>query len=422
MDEGLQEDIVIVGAGIAGLATALGLHRMGLKCFILESHDALRTTGFGLTTWTNAWKALEALGVADSLRHQHVQLQRVSVTTLATGATTHTPLTGQGKCGQFETRCLRRDLLVEALARELPKGCIKFGAKVANMEVKDYKSPPYLLHLADGTIIKAKVVIGCDGVNSVVSTWLGLQKPAYVGRSEIRGFANFQDGHGFEPDFLQYINDDFQVGLIPCNNQTIYWFFTWSPTHQEREIEDDPDKMKQLVLEKTRDILKNVQDVIERTRVECLNTSRLRCRWPWCLIHGNICKGNVCVAGDAFHCMTPDIGQGGCSALEDGVVLARCLGEAILDGEKGIEEKRISMALEKYVKERKWRAIMITTVAYFFGFLQQGHGKVKTFLWDKLLSRIMQRRRMAITDFNCGSLQNPASLRPHPNYSGSARL
>lgn len=36
----------------------------------------------------------------------------------------------------------------------------------------------------------------------------------------------------------------------------------------------------------------------------------------------------MCVAGDAFHPMTPEIGQGGCSALEDGIVLARCISEA----------------------------------------------------------------------------------------------
>nr|ACF85875.1 unknown [Zea mays] len=43
------------------------------------------------------------------------------------------------------------------------------------------------LHLADGSTIKAKVVIGCDGVNSVVAQWLGLPKPILSGRSATRG-------------------------------------------------------------------------------------------------------------------------------------------------------------------------------------------------------------------------------------------
>lgn len=58
---------------------------------------------------------------------------------------------------------------------------------------------------------------------------------------------------------------------------------------------------------------------------------------------GNISKGNVCVAGDALHPMIPDIGQGASSNLEEGVVLAKCLGEVILgmkDKLGGEEDKK----------------------------------------------------------------------------------
>ncbi|PRQ24998.1 putative 3-hydroxybenzoate 6-monooxygenase [Rosa chinensis] len=68
------EDVVIVGAGISGLTTALGLHRLGIRSLVLESFDSLRITGFALTTWTNAWKALDAIGVGDHLRQQHLAL------------------------------------------------------------------------------------------------------------------------------------------------------------------------------------------------------------------------------------------------------------------------------------------------------------------------------------------------------------
>jgi len=47
-----------------------------VRSLVLEYSDSLRVTGFGLTTWTNAWKALDALGVGDILRNQHLQLQR----------------------------------------------------------------------------------------------------------------------------------------------------------------------------------------------------------------------------------------------------------------------------------------------------------------------------------------------------------
>ncbi|PKI52465.1 hypothetical protein CRG98_027157 [Punica granatum] len=68
------DHIVIVGAGIAGLTTALGLHRLGIRSLVLESSDQLRTTGFALSIWPNAWKALDALSIGDSLRRDHRSL------------------------------------------------------------------------------------------------------------------------------------------------------------------------------------------------------------------------------------------------------------------------------------------------------------------------------------------------------------
>ena len=62
-----MEDIVIVGAGIAGLATAVALKRVGVTALVLERSDGLRATGAALTLFPNAWLALDALGVSHKL-------------------------------------------------------------------------------------------------------------------------------------------------------------------------------------------------------------------------------------------------------------------------------------------------------------------------------------------------------------------
>lgn len=63
----LEEEIVIVGAGIAGLATAIALKRVGIRALVLERSDGLRVSGAALTLAPNAWLALDALGVAHKL-------------------------------------------------------------------------------------------------------------------------------------------------------------------------------------------------------------------------------------------------------------------------------------------------------------------------------------------------------------------
>lgn len=60
--------IVIVGGGIAGLATSLALHRKGIKSVVLERAEKVRSEGAGIGTLTNGWRALDQLGVSDRLR------------------------------------------------------------------------------------------------------------------------------------------------------------------------------------------------------------------------------------------------------------------------------------------------------------------------------------------------------------------
>ena len=62
-----EQDVVIVGAGIAGLATTMALKRVGVGALVLEKSEGLRATGGALGLQPNAWLALDALGVSHKL-------------------------------------------------------------------------------------------------------------------------------------------------------------------------------------------------------------------------------------------------------------------------------------------------------------------------------------------------------------------
>ncbi|TVU17797.1 hypothetical protein EJB05_33854, partial [Eragrostis curvula] len=401
------EDIVIVGAGIAGLATALGLHRKGVRSLVLESSPALRSSGFAFTTWKNAFRALDALGVGDRIRNQHLQAQALHVISSSTGKTVQEmDLTVKGKRGPHEVRCVRRDLLLEALAEDLPPDTIRYSSKIVSIEEDGSVK---LLQLADGSVLRAKVegvLIGCDGINSVAAKWLGLAKPSSSGRSAVRGLAHYPDGHGFQPNFLQFVGQyGFRFGMMPCNENDMYWFFTWSPSGNDKPggADESAAAMKQFVLSKFRgsNMPAEALAVIERSDVLA---SPLRFRSPLSLVAANISKSTVCVAGDALHPMTPDLGQGGCSALEDGVTLARCLGEAILGGGGAENQKRIEAGLRKYAGIRRWRSVELIATAYVLGFVQQSRNAVLSFLRDRFLSGVLARRLLKMADYDCGTL------------------
>ncbi|EOA34467.1 hypothetical protein CARUB_v10022007mg [Capsella rubella] len=395
------QDIVIVGAGISGLATAVGLHRLGIRSMVLESSEQLRATGFALITWFNAWKAMDALGVSQHIRNLHDRLQGWVVGPISSENPPKEMLFPESE--EYEARCVQRKLLLEALACELPEGTIRFSSKLVHIELSGHYK---MVHLSDGTILKAKVLVGCDGVNSVVGKWLGFKNPETTSRLAIRGFTHFPTGHGFGKRFFQFYGNGVRSGFIPCDQNTVHWFLTHSSTDLDEET--NTETMKQFVLNKIKDLPEDIKTVVATTDLDSMVMSRLKYRPPWELLWANIVKDNVCVAGDALHPMTPDIGQGGCSAMEDGVILARCLGEAKdLKGETEDEDKsykRIGEGLKKYAKERKWRSIDLITTAYIVGFIQQSRGKWMNLFRDRFLSSFLSRLLLKKTRFNCGSL------------------
>ncbi|KAK1652859.1 hypothetical protein QYE76_070664 [Lolium multiflorum] len=399
------EDIVIAGAGLAGLATALGLHRKGVRSLVLESSATLRASGYAFTTWTNAFRALDALGVGDKIREHHLRYERLVAFSASTGEAAATvSLKMQGKSGPHEIRCVKRNFLLDTLENELPEGTIRYSSKIVAIEEEGNVK---ILHMADGSIIRANVLVGCDGVNSVVAKWLGLPKPILSGRSATRGLAEYPEGHGFGPEMLQFIGQGFRSGVLPCSDTSVYWNYTWYPSPADGDAEESVAKMRQHVLAKlgaTKKIPAEALDVIERSEMSEVVSSPLRFRSPLALVRGSISRGNVCVAGDALHPMTPELGQGGCAALEDGVVLARCLGEAFVGAGNDGGYACVTAALEKFAGERRWRAIRLVTAAYVVGFVQQSSNAAIKFLREKFLSGLLAKLMVDMADYDCGKL------------------
>ncbi|TMW86425.1 hypothetical protein EJD97_021398 [Solanum chilense] len=401
-----EENIVIVGAGIAGLATSLALHRLGLRSIVLESADSLRATGFALALWTNAWRALDALDIGDSLRQRSLSITGFKGFSAESGA----PMTEVSFVGnnsvEYESRCVRRKDLLETLANELPQGAIRYSSKVDSVEES---GPLKLVHLADGCTIRTKALIGCDGVNSVVANWLGLQKPVYSGRSAIRGFVEYPEKHGYQPKFHAYFGGGVRFGFLPSDEKSLYWFCTFTPSvvHFDGNTEQDPMKLKQFVLNKASNVSKELSTVIHRTTLDSISIAQLKLRVPWNVLFGNILKNNVCVVGDALHPMTPDLGQGGCSALEDSVVIAKCLAEALIKPiteQEDDESMRIRKGLEKYAKERRWRSFTFISAAYLSGFIQESDNKIISFLRQHFLAGVTISVTLKIANFDCGKL------------------
>ncbi|RZC44170.1 hypothetical protein C5167_037121 [Papaver somniferum] len=420
----MREEVVIVGGGVAGLATALALKRVGVKSLVLERANELRVTGGSLTLFPNAWIALEALGVADKLTSVYKPFKRGEVTNVASGVTQEVVFTTDEGDEWLARgpRSVHRRALLEALSEELPTDTVRYSSRLRSIEKtkthNDADSFGVFVHLEDGTTINTKVLIGCDGVHSVVAKWLGLKAPVYSGRYAVRGLGVFPEGHGLKHEVQQFVGEGRRFGIMPNTNTDVFWFMTYqsTPSAEEEMAKGDPKIIQKTMLEKVPDSAQLVKDVIQHAYMPSLSWGPLQFRYPWDLLFGKVSNGTITVAGDAMHPMTPDLGQGGCSALEDAVVLGRHIGNSFIRNGGMLSQEDLEVEIGMYVKERRFRTAGLITGSYISGWVQQGGGGVgiisssrvvgwlTKFVRDTVFYNIGFRRLVGLVQYDCGKL------------------
>jgi len=168
----------------------------------------------------------------------------------------------------------------------------------------------------------------------------------------------------------------------------------------------DPEQIQKQVLEKYAEKFpSSYLDVVRHADISTLTWAPLKFRQPWGIIFGKLSKGNVTVAGDAMHPMTPDLGQGGGSSLEDAVVLGRHIGNSVINNGGLIVPGEMAKAIDDYVKERRWRAAFLVTGSYLAGWVQLGGDKWwMKFLRDGIFYKYLLGRISGLVHKDCGKL------------------
>ncbi|XP_010440252.1 PREDICTED: uncharacterized protein LOC104723571 [Camelina sativa] len=392
--------IVIIGGGIAGLATSLALHRKGIKSVVLERAEKVRSEGAGIGTLTNGWRALDQLGVGQRLRLTSLLIHKARTMLIENGEKREFVLTIKD-----EARCIKRNDLVEALADALPEGTIRFGSRIVSIKEDQTTSFP-VVQLFNGTMIKAKVLIGCDGANSVVSDYLNLgPKKAFSSRA-VRGFTTYPNGHGFPQELLRIKKGNILIGRLPLNENQLFWFLVHMQDNDQKV--KDQESIANLCLKWVDELFEDWKEMVKTCDVDSLSLTHLRYRAPSEIMFGKFRRGTVTVAGYAMHVMGPFLGQGGSAALEDAVVLARCLARNVGPDHGDLLEdcpmRSIEEAIDEYVKERRMRLLGLSMQTYLTGRLLQTPSNVVRLIFIVLLVLLFGRDQIRHTQYDCGRL------------------
>lgn len=130
----------------------------------------------------------------------------------------------------------------------------------------------------------------------------------------------------------------------------------------------------------------DIQDIINHTADDMIIRTPLMDRWLWPAISPSASSGSVVVVGDAWHPMTPNLGQGACCALEDSLVLAQKLA-SVVNNSPAVS---IEDALKSYEQERWPRIFPITVRANLVGAVLQLENPIVCAVRDNVLLKLVQ--------------------------------
>ncbi|TVU29678.1 hypothetical protein EJB05_21255, partial [Eragrostis curvula] len=336
--------------------------------------------------------SMVAVAVANKLRHRNVWQQgnkttQVPVRVVARPYSySQIPSKSIFDLARNEFRCLKRKDLIETLAKKIPAGSIRFGCHIVAIH-EDPDTHGAVLTSVDGSTIRAKVLIGCDGTNSVVAKYLGLSVPKTFPITVLRGFTRYQHGHPFETEFLRLREDDFFLGRMPITDNMVH-FFVGMLNASQGSTTDYESAVKDLALQKLKELPTEVADMIRDSEPGSLNVVTKLWYRPLCQVaFGAFQKGAVTVAGDAMHAIGPFIGQGGAAGLEDAVVFARAL----------------SRADAEYITERRLRVTRLSLESFAVGVLM--HTKLSVAkLACKAILALLGTHSLGHTNYDCGRL------------------
>ncbi len=215
------DEILIAGAGIAGLTAAVVLNRAGLPFRIFERAPALREAGAGVSLWPNAMRALAELGFQDRIPDGHVPMAEISIH--RRGGTRLVRLSRPG-CYPEPGICVHRADLLRLLAGSVPSERLELDRRVIDFEIDD---GGVTLSFADGSHARGRLLVGADGIRSAVRARLhGSSEPRFRGYEIWRGVSEIALPEGLLGRSTEWWASGQRFGILPGEPGRVYWYAT----------------------------------------------------------------------------------------------------------------------------------------------------------------------------------------------------
>ena len=362
--------VIIIGAGMGGATAGIALQKVGCRVEIYEAVREIKPVGAAISIWPNGVKCLNFIGLQQQVKSLGGNMASMAYRDYRSGETltqfSLRPLVE--RVGEYPYPVARAELqsmLLDAFGRER----IYLGKRLIKVEDNGRQVTAWF---DDGSSASGDLLIGADGAHSVVrESVLGYSvERRYAGYVNWNGLIAAEDDLAPVDQWTTFVGQGKRVSLMPIAGGRFYFFLD---VPLAKGLTQQPDTLKKDLRGYFADWCAPVQRLIDRlepagvNRVEIHDIDPLR----------QLVRGRIALLGDAGHSTTPDIGQGGCAAMEDAVVLATILHTHSL----GIED-----ALRRYQASRLRRVESLVLKARKRCDVTHGKDQAATELWYRSLA------------------------------------
>ncbi|WP_405865083.1 MULTISPECIES: FAD-dependent oxidoreductase [unclassified Streptomyces] len=317
--------VLVIGGGIAGTATALALRKAGFDVSVYEAHpDSAEDLGAFLTLASNGMRALAQIDASPAVTALGFPLTSMRVLDDTGAELAQVPL-GEAADPLLQYRCLRRGDLNAALQAEAAhRGIvIRHGARLASVQEG---TDSVTAHFTDGSTATGDLLLGADGLSSTVRQLTAPDtQPLYAGQRVFYGYTDAAPRPEPHTGITMVRGSTAAFGYAVSPDGETYWFarVAGDPLPADEIEHGSPAGWRELLVPLLRKDATPAADIVAATGDDVMvtNSTEIPTGTPWR-------SGRTLLIGDAAHAASPATGQGASMALEDAVVLAKCLRDA----------------------------------------------------------------------------------------------
>ncbi|TDX86797.1 FAD-dependent monooxygenase [Epilithonimonas xixisoli] len=300
--------ISIIGGGIGGLTLGNVLKQHHIDFKIYESAPEIKPVGAGIAMAGNAMQIFDKLGLKEKIENAGTKMQALIITDENLKTISKTDVLKLESKYNVCNIAIHRAELQKVLSENISENII-LNKRLSTIEKKEN----YHLTFEDKTEIESEIIFGADGVKSLIRNQILKSGEIREAKQKCwRGILTKEIPEKYSHNAYEMWGKGKRFGFVKIKENTLYWYALVNEKFYSKDID---------LLETFKEFHPDILEMIGKTSKENIILNDIIDLKPI----ENWTAENLCLIGDSAHATTPNMGQGGCQAVEDAYIIGKLL-------------------------------------------------------------------------------------------------